>query len=69
MDSKRYQRLVPACAERGIGRTVAFDLVKRGLLRAFKIGAATYVFEQSLDELPERLAAEAKAEAAKAGAP
>lgn len=55
---RRYRRLVPACAERDIGRTMAFELARRGLLETFRIGTARYVFEDSLDELPAKLAAE-----------
>ena len=52
-----YAPLVPACLARGISRTVAFDMVRRGLLDSFCIGRRRYVYMASLDSLPERLAA------------
>jgi hypothetical protein len=54
-DKKTFGRLVPECKARGIGRTVAFDLVNRGLLETFTIGKARYVKLDSLDSLPEKL--------------
>lgn len=58
--SRSYRRLVPACRERDIGRTTAFELARTGLLETFKIGAGTYVYIDSLDSLPERIAAPEK---------
>lgn len=57
-----YQQLIPACAAHGISRTVAFKLVKCGLLVTFKIGKARYVYLESLRTLPQRLAQEGGAE-------
>ena len=48
--------LVATCGQYGISRTVAFRLVKKGLLRTFKIGRRRYVSLTSLLSLPERLA-------------
>jgi len=62
MDTARpYKRLVPACLERGIGRTTAFNFARQGLLETFRIGRMTFVYVDTLDRLPERIA-EAKAE-------
>lgn len=54
-----YRPLVPACADFGISRSVAFDLAKSGLLATFTIGTRRYVYLDSLRTLPERLTAEA----------
>lgn len=59
-----YQQLIPACAAHGISRTVAFQLVKDGLLTTFKIGKARYVYLESLRTLPERLPQHDRKEAA-----
>ena len=53
-NKQTFGRLVPECKKRGIGRTVAFDLVNKGLLETFTIGKARYVKLDSLDSLPER---------------
>ena len=52
-----YGPLVPACADHGISRTVAFELARNGLLETFTIGARRYVRLESLRTLPDRLAA------------
>ena len=52
-----YQPLVPACADHGISRTVAFGLARNGLLETFTIGARRDVRLESLRTLPDRLAA------------
>jgi len=52
-----YRPLVPACADHGISRTVAFELARNGLLETFTIGARRYVRLESLRTLPDRLAA------------
>lgn len=44
-------------ARRGIGRTKAYELVNDGLLDTFLIGTRRYIFLDSLDALPQRLAA------------
>jgi hypothetical protein len=48
--------MVDACAEHGISRTVAFELVRDGLLETFTIGTRRYVMLASLRDLPKRLA-------------
>lgn len=53
-----YRPLVSAARERGISRTVAFELSRKGLLDVFLIGSRRYVMIDSLDTLPERLAAQ-----------
>lgn len=57
-DAPTYRPLVPACAEYGISRSVAFDLARKGLLDTFTIGTRRYVRLDSLRTLPERLAAQ-----------
>lgn len=59
-----YRPLVPACAERGISRTVAFELSRNGMLETATIGRRRYVFLDSLDTLPQRLAVAAQQEVA-----
>ncbi len=51
-----YRPLVPACAEHGISRSVAFELARTGKLETFTIGTRRYVYLDSLRTLPERLA-------------
>lgn len=53
--------LVSACQQHGIGKTVAFELVKAGMLDTFQIGKRRYVVLASLHSLPDRLAANKKA--------
>lgn len=48
--------LVEECARRGIGKTTAFKLVREKKLDTFSIGSKRYVYIQSLQTLPERLA-------------
>jgi hypothetical protein len=55
-ESPTYRPLVPACADHGISRTVAFELARNGLLETFTIGARRYVRLESLRTLPDRLA-------------
>lgn len=52
-----YGGLVEICAAYGIGRTVAFELARTGLLDHFKIGRRRMVYVDSVRTLPERLAA------------
>lgn len=47
--------LVTECARRGIGRTVAFELARRGLIDTFVIGKKRMVKIASLESLPDRL--------------
>ncbi len=55
VQNRRYSALIPECARWGIGRTKAFELVRRGLLETFTIGRKRYVLLESLASLPERL--------------
>lgn len=50
-----YLPLVTACADYGISRSVAYELVAEGHLETFKIGARRYVLTESLRELPQRM--------------
>lgn len=51
-----FRPFVEEAARRGIGRTKAYELVNAGLLETFLIGSKRYVFLESFDALPERLA-------------
>jgi len=53
-----YRPLVETAKEYGISRSVAFALANDGKLDTFKIGNRRYVFIESLQTLPERLAME-----------
>lgn len=46
-----------ACIDRGIGKTVAYDLLKGGLLDTFKIGRKRYVYLDSLLTIAAKVAA------------
>ena len=52
-----YGTLVEVCAAYGIGRSVAFELSRTGLLDVFRIGRRRMVYIDSVRTLPERLAA------------
>lgn len=56
-DGRRFGSLVEECRARHIGRTVAFQLARDGLIETFHIGRRVFVMLDSLDGLPERLAA------------
>lgn len=56
---RTYGPLIAECAKRGISRTVAFELVRKGILETGCIGRRRYVYLDSLDTLLERLGAEA----------
>jgi hypothetical protein len=53
-----YAPLVEACKAHGISRTVAFSMIQGSdpLLASFLIGARRYVYLESLQTLPQRLA-------------
>lgn len=53
-----FQPLVKACADHGIGRTVAFELARAKKLDTFTIGTRRYVYLESLRTLPARLTSE-----------
>lgn len=54
---REYRAFIPACEARDIRRNLAYNLVKAGLLETFTIGRNRYIYLDSLDSLPERLAA------------
>lgn len=56
-----YGPLVPTCAEYGIRRSRAHEYAKNGLIDTFTMGRKRFVYRASLDTLPERIAASAKA--------
>lgn len=58
--SPTYGLLVEECARRGISRSKGFMLVRDGLLDTFKLGRRTYIYLDSLDDLPRRLAERAE---------
>lgn len=57
-EAPTYRPLVPAAADHGISRSVAFELARKGLLETFTIGTRRYVRLESLRTLPDRLASE-----------
>lgn len=56
-EGRDYRPFSTETARRGIGRTKAYELVNAGLLETFLIGTRRYIFLDSLDTLPSRLAA------------
>lgn len=52
-----YGPLVQSCAAYGIKRSRAHEYAKRGLIDTFTMGVKRYVYLNSLDTLPERMAA------------
>ena len=52
----KYLRLVTACAAHGIKRSQAYLLARTGLLDTFTIGKTRFVYVESLETLPARLA-------------
>lgn len=58
-----YRLLIPALKEREIGKTKGYELVNSGLLEVFKIGRRTYVYLDTLDDLPQRLAQQTSGQA------
>lgn len=50
-----YGPLVLECARRGIGRTLAYELMNRNLIETFTIGNKRMVKIPSLTSLPDRL--------------
>jgi hypothetical protein len=55
-DRRAYGPLVQEANARGIGRTVAFQLARDGIIETFNIGRRRFVILESLDSLPQRLA-------------
>lgn len=62
-NQRRFGPLVAECQARGIGRTVAFNLAREGLIETFHIGRRRFVMLDSLDSLPDRLATGAEPQA------
>lgn len=62
-NQRPYRALVRACGERDISRTTSYDLIRRDLIETFLIGRRRYVYLDSLDSLPERIAAASAAKA------
>lgn len=52
---REFGAFIPECAKRGIGKTVAYELLQEGLLETFQIGVKRYVYIDSLQSLPNRL--------------
>ena len=55
--SPAYGPLVEVCRAHGIGKTTAFELANKGLLKTFRLGVKRYVTLESVNELPSRIAA------------
>lgn len=53
-----FRPFIPECERRGISKSVAYALRSAGLLETFAIGRTRYVMVESLDTLPQRLAAQ-----------
>lgn len=62
--AREFGPFIAECAKRGIGKTTAYALLNDGLLETFQIGTKRYVYIDSLQTLPHRLAERQKADAA-----
>ena len=51
-----FAPLVESCRAHGIGRSVAFELARNGMLETFRIGSRRFVYTESLRTLPRRIA-------------
>lgn len=58
--ARPFLGLVEGAAIRGVSRSVAYELARKGLLETFKIGTRRYVYLDSLDTLGQRLSANAR---------
>ena len=54
-ETREFGPFIPECTKRGIGKTVADELLKDGLLETFTMGSKRYVYIDSLLSLPKRL--------------
>ena len=54
--------LVSVCARYGIGRTLGFELARKGIIETFHVGGKRMVVIASLESLPERLRSAQQAE-------
>lgn len=58
MNTKDLRDFAPfpaACIDRGIGKTVAYDLLNDGLLDTFKVGRRRYVYLDSLLTIADKV--------------
>lgn len=53
---RTFGGLVREAEKRDIGKTKAFEFAKLGLIETFKIGNRKYVYLDSFDTLPDRIA-------------
>lgn len=51
-----FRPFIPECTKRGIGKNTAYNLANNGLLETFLIGRKRYIYLDSIETLPERLA-------------
>ena len=58
--ARPFLGLVEAAAIRGVSRSIAYELARKGLVETFKIGPRRYVYLDSLDTLGPRLSADAR---------
>lgn len=52
---REFGPFIPECTKRGIGKTVAYELLKGGHLETFTLGVRRYVYLDSLLTLPQRV--------------
>lgn len=64
-----YRPFKSETRKRGIGLTKAYELLNAGLLDTFLIGNRRYIFLDSLDDLPRRLAVQTETSGARARLP
>ena len=55
-----YGEFVSTCAKFDIKRGTAYNLLAEGMLETFTIGTKRYVYLESLETLPQRLASKTK---------
>jgi len=53
--SREFGPFIPECRKRGLSKTVAYELLKGGLLETFTLGSRRYVYLDSLLTLPQRV--------------
>ena len=56
-EQREFAPFPAACIDRGICKTVSYDLLKGGLLETFKIGRRRYVYLDSLLTVSNKLEA------------
>jgi hypothetical protein len=52
---REFGLFIPECTKRGIGKTVAYELLKGGHLETFTLGVRRYIYLDSLLSLPQRV--------------